>query len=169
MTSRSFCPRLHHEPEQAWKGVLQHRCGWFNLYRFKALPEPETHWIRSTGNCVVSQRKKSLAIIKDVLFLFFNLSFLFVCLFCPLVNANHEEKPEVLLALTVVFINIFTSDYSGISWIEGGHAHKIQHRTSCTYTVVLMVHYQCSCMVCVSLQGCRKLSIHACRHCISPM
>lgn len=58
MPSHSVCPRLHHEPEQAWKRVLQYRCGRFNFYGFKALPEPQTHWIRSTGNCLVSQRKK---------------------------------------------------------------------------------------------------------------
>ena len=58
MPSHSVCPRLHHEPEQAWKGVLQYRCGRFNFYGFKALPEPQTYWIRSTGNCLVSQKEK---------------------------------------------------------------------------------------------------------------
>lgn len=58
MPSHSVCPRRHHEPEQAWKGVLQYRCGRFNFYGFKALPEPQTHRIRSTGNCLVSPRKK---------------------------------------------------------------------------------------------------------------
>ncbi len=56
MPSHSVCPRLHHEPEQAWKGVLQYRCGRLDVYGFKALPEPQTHRIRSTGNSLVSQR-----------------------------------------------------------------------------------------------------------------
>lgn len=54
-----FVHGLHHEPEQAWKGVLQYRCGRFNFYGFKALPEPQTYRIGSTGNCLVSQRKKN--------------------------------------------------------------------------------------------------------------
>lgn len=70
MPSHSVCPRLHHEPEQAWKGVLQYRCGRFNFYGFKALPEPQTHWIRSTGNCLV--RKKYWKKLIDLISLFWS-------------------------------------------------------------------------------------------------
>lgn len=47
-------PRRNHEPQQAWKGILQYRCGRLDFYGFKALPEPQAHWVRSTGNCLVS-------------------------------------------------------------------------------------------------------------------
>lgn len=66
MPSHSICPRLHHEPEQAWKGVLQYRCGRFNFYGFKALSEPQTHRIGSTGNSLVSPRKKRKSKKRDI-------------------------------------------------------------------------------------------------------
>lgn len=56
-----FASRRHNEPEQAWEGVLQYRCGRFNFYGFKALPEPQTHRIWSTGNCLVSLKEKHLS------------------------------------------------------------------------------------------------------------
>ena len=51
------CPRLHDEQEQAWEGVLQYRCGRFNVHGLKTLPEPPTHRIRSAGDRLVSSRQ----------------------------------------------------------------------------------------------------------------
>lgn len=54
-----FASRRHDEPEQAREGVLQHRCGRFNVYGLKALPEPQTHRIWSAGDRLVSVRRRA--------------------------------------------------------------------------------------------------------------
>lgn len=52
--SESSIGRFQHEQEQERARILQPRCWGFDIHSTKAIPEPKTYWLGSSGNRVVS-------------------------------------------------------------------------------------------------------------------